>query len=117
MIPGAPAWALPIARCPLDHLLNPAEFVPSTEPHVREWSFLLNPRTPTSLLSSVAATQLDAAGGPTELARLRGLSGARVINLTNLPAASRAVWAGRADALGRVGRADPSSASLLSAAE
>jgi hypothetical protein len=35
VIPGAPASALPIVECPLDHLLNPAELKPSAEAHVR----------------------------------------------------------------------------------
>jgi hypothetical protein len=59
VIPGAPAWAVPIARCPLDHLLNPAELKPSAEEWVREWSFLDNPRTPAALRASARTVRGD----------------------------------------------------------
>ena len=36
LIPGAWHWALPIRRCPLDHLLNPAELREPTR-YVREY--------------------------------------------------------------------------------
>ena len=61
--------------CPLDHLLNPAEFDPSAVEFVREWSFLNNPRIPAALTASVQHTAIAAAGGAAELERLRALGG------------------------------------------
>lgn len=92
VIPGAYHWALPMRRCPLDHMLNPAEFKPSTAAHVREWSFLRNPRVSDTFRAARNATAVQVADGTREAARLRRMSAARVLHITNLPAISDALW-------------------------
>ena len=92
VIPGAPRWAVPIARCPLDHLLNPAELRPSADAHVREFSLLANPRLPAAMRAAAAAphaTPLQPRGGAAELARLRAVT-ARVLHVPNLAATATA---------------------------
>ena len=92
VIPGAPRWAVPIRRCPFDHLLNPAELRPSADAHVREFSALSNPRVPTAMRAAAAAphaTPLQPRGGAAELARLRAVT-ARVLHVPNLAATATA---------------------------
>lgn len=100
VIPGAPAWILPIHNCPLDHLLNPAELKPSTEPTLREWSLLLNPRTPPSVRASVRLAAFNASAGAADVARLRGMASVAVLNITNLPQLAEAIWAARSAGVG-----------------
>lgn len=100
VIPGAPAWAVPIQQCPLDHLFNPAELRPSPEPYVREWSVLHNPRTPNAVKASVQPVILDVTNGEGELQRLRAMRSAKVLNVTNIPATAEAIWAARPDTIG-----------------
>ena len=84
---GAPDWTVPIAECPLDHVLEPQMLKPVQT--VREHSFLANLRTPASLLASQASTALLAGGGggPTaELERLRkDYADVKLLTITNLP--------------------------------
>ena len=42
---------MPIGRCPLDHLLNPAELKPSAEEWVRECARVVLPLPPTLTLT------------------------------------------------------------------
>jgi hypothetical protein len=111
VIPGAPAWAVPIHFCPLDHMFNPAELKPSTEPTLREWSLLLNPHTPHAVKASVRPVSLDASAGASQVARLRGMSSVSVLNVTNLPQMADAIWAARPKGLG--GTPAPPAALLL----
>ena len=85
VIPGTHTWAVPIFNCPLDHFLEVGMLNPVST--VREYSFLTNARTPSSVKGAIRQEQLDlrsverAAG---EVARLRALgAGAKVINVTN----------------------------------
>lgn len=92
VIPGAYEWALPNLACPLDHLLNPAELKPSARMYVREYSFFDNPSMPRRFASARNATRVDVNGGSAEMARLRALSGARVLHITNVPAIADELW-------------------------
>jgi len=96
VIPGAHAWVLPIRYCPLDHLVNPAEFKPSSAAYVREYSFLENPRVPHELRASVVHTAVQIHGGNAEWLRLKSLSKARVLDVSNLQAVASDMWERRA---------------------
>ena len=92
VIPGAHAWAMPLTACPLDHMLNPAELRPSTSAHVREYSFLSNPRLPPSFAASRNSTVVDPRGGGAEAQRLRAYRSSRVLHVTNLPEIADEIW-------------------------
>jgi len=101
VIPGGPAWAVPILGCPLDHMLNPAELRPSPVEHVREFSFFANPRTPAHLAASAAQLVMDPARGAGERRRLEAVR-SRVLNVTNLGAISDTLWGQRDQEYGPV---------------
>ena len=95
VIPGAYAWAMPCMACPLDHMLNPAEFKPNAAAHVREYSFLQNPRMTKSFASGINKTSINVKGGSAEAARLKSFSavrGVHVLHLTNLAEVADELW-------------------------
>uniref|UniRef100_A0A7S0LS50 Nucleotide-diphospho-sugar transferase domain-containing protein n=1 Tax=Coccolithus braarudii TaxID=221442 RepID=A0A7S0LS50_9EUKA len=84
VFPGSHHWILPIRDCPLDHFLEPAQLRPLET--LREYSFLANPRTPSSVKGGVVPVAIDKGHGPMAVARLKsGMSAVKVINVTNLP--------------------------------
>ena len=82
VIPGTHTWAVPIRDCPLDHFLEVGMLDPVA--NVREYSLLRNSRTPASVRSSIRHEAIDfRAPSGAEVARLRSLSSARVLNITS----------------------------------
>jgi hypothetical protein len=69
-----------------------AEFKPSVGAHVREYSFLSNPRVPAAFAAARNVTALDVRGGAAELRRLRAMAAARVLHLTNVPLIADELW-------------------------
>ena len=92
VIPGAYDWAMPNLACPLDHMLNPAEIKPNPKRHVREHSFLHNPRLPPSVAGSRNSTRVALDGGLTEMARLRAMAASRVLHITNVADIADGLW-------------------------
>ena len=92
VLPGAYEWAMPLDHCPLDHLINPAEVKPRVAAHMREYSFLQNPRLDrAAFAASRNATAIDVRGGGREARRLRGMR-ARVLHISNVPAVADDLW-------------------------
>ena len=81
---GAPPFVVPIFGCPLDHYLEPDMLDPVHT--VREYSFLANPRTPSTVKLSTLGVSVAPGGGEAEMARLAALAPTKVLNVTNLAA-------------------------------
>ena len=82
---GAPGFAVPIYKCPLDHFLEPASLRPAN--HIREYSFLDNPRVPKAFMASSASVAISTDGSHAdELRKLqREHAETRVLRVTNKP--------------------------------
>ena len=91
---GAPGFAVPIYKCPLDHFLEPASLRPTN--NIREYSFLDNPRVPKSFMASTASVAVGTDGSHgDELRKLqREHAETRVLRITNkaLPPIAAGGW-------------------------
>jgi len=85
---GAPPFVVPIFNCPLDHYMEPEMLDPVAT--IREYSFLSNPRTPSTVKLSTVAVHVDPTGGAAEMARLMAFSSSKLLNVTNVPALASA---------------------------
>eukprot|EP00325_Prymnesiales_sp_UTEX-LB-985_P000502 CAMPEP_0174709114 /NCGR_PEP_ID=MMETSP1094-20130205/11177_1 /TAXON_ID=156173 /ORGANISM="Chrysochromulina brevifilum, Strain UTEX LB 985" /LENGTH=191 /DNA_ID=CAMNT_0015907761 /DNA_START=213 /DNA_END=789 /DNA_ORIENTATION=+ len=85
VIPGTHLWVMPIHRCPLDHYLEVGMLDPLNT--LREWSFLINERTPSTIKAGVTHVALATDGadkGANEFARLQAMANnVRVLNISS----------------------------------